>query len=67
MAMGREEMHTSGHHHLLLLRRRKEDLLDITAHVELLQALVALVEHEMRTFIKLQGLVAHLGHVALQQ
>lgn len=35
------------HHDLLLVRRRLEDALDVAAHVELLEHLVALVEHEL--------------------
>lgn len=35
------------HHDLLLVRRRLEDALDVAAHVELLEHLVALVEHKL--------------------
>mmetsp|Transcript_9687 Transcript_9687/g.26196 ORF Transcript_9687/g.26196 Transcript_9687/m.26196 type:complete len:227 (-) Transcript_9687:109-789(-) len=46
------------HHHLLLLRRLDEDLLDVLAHVELVQALVALVQDELRELVELQVLLA---------
>mmetsp|Transcript_67655 Transcript_67655/g.209187 ORF Transcript_67655/g.209187 Transcript_67655/m.209187 type:complete len:267 (+) Transcript_67655:509-1309(+) len=46
------------HHHLLLLRRLHEDLLHVLPHVELVQALVALVQHKLRQLVELQVLVA---------
>mmetsp|Transcript_72532 Transcript_72532/g.204544 ORF Transcript_72532/g.204544 Transcript_72532/m.204544 type:complete len:203 (-) Transcript_72532:224-832(-) len=45
------------HHDLLLLRSLHEDLLDVLAHVQLVQALVALVEHELGQFVKLEVLL----------
>mmetsp|Transcript_105623 Transcript_105623/g.278915 ORF Transcript_105623/g.278915 Transcript_105623/m.278915 type:complete len:452 (-) Transcript_105623:37-1392(-) len=46
------------HHNLFLLRGLDEDLLDVLAHVQLVQALVALVEHELRQFVEFQVLFA---------
>mmetsp|Transcript_69783 Transcript_69783/g.202256 ORF Transcript_69783/g.202256 Transcript_69783/m.202256 type:complete len:241 (+) Transcript_69783:544-1266(+) len=45
------------HHHLLLLRRADEDLLDVLPHVQLVQALVALVQHKVRELVQLQILL----------
>mmetsp|Transcript_59286 Transcript_59286/g.168586 ORF Transcript_59286/g.168586 Transcript_59286/m.168586 type:complete len:469 (-) Transcript_59286:2-1408(-) len=46
------------HHNLFLLRGLDEDLLDVFAHVQLVQALVALVEHELGQLVELQVLLA---------
>merc|ERR1712195_59929 len=42
------------HHHLLLLRGLDEDLLDIFAHVKLVQALVALIKYKLSAFLQFQ-------------
>mmetsp|Transcript_74620 Transcript_74620/g.129468 ORF Transcript_74620/g.129468 Transcript_74620/m.129468 type:complete len:276 (-) Transcript_74620:8-835(-) len=46
------------HHHLLLLGRCKENRLDVSAHVHFLEALVTLIEDELRAFPQIQILVS---------
>jgi hypothetical protein len=47
------------HHHLLLVRGGLEDLLHVTAHVELLEHLVALVQDKVLDVLGDEVLVAH--------
>mmetsp|Transcript_39396 Transcript_39396/g.51560 ORF Transcript_39396/g.51560 Transcript_39396/m.51560 type:complete len:390 (+) Transcript_39396:638-1807(+) len=51
----------SEHHHLLAMGRSLEDLLDVAAHVDILEHLIALVENEHLQVVQVQGLV--LGQV----
>jgi hypothetical protein len=67
------------HHHLLLMRRLLEDGLHISSHVQLLQHLIALIQHESLQLVQLQLLLIdqrqhtprgadhHVGHLRLQQ
>mmetsp|Transcript_5571 Transcript_5571/g.12646 ORF Transcript_5571/g.12646 Transcript_5571/m.12646 type:complete len:470 (-) Transcript_5571:8-1417(-) len=45
------------HHHLLFLRSLNEDLLHILAHVQLVQALVTLIQDKLRQLVQLQVLL----------
>mmetsp|Transcript_9195 Transcript_9195/g.16849 ORF Transcript_9195/g.16849 Transcript_9195/m.16849 type:complete len:392 (+) Transcript_9195:196-1371(+) len=56
LAHGPHGVRESGgeHHHLLLVRRGLEDLLQVAAHVELLQQPVALVQHEVLELVELR-------------
>jgi hypothetical protein len=47
--------HSGGEHHdLLLTRSSHEDVLDVTSHVKLFKALIALIEHEMGALLEVQ-------------
>mmetsp|Transcript_69782 Transcript_69782/g.202250 ORF Transcript_69782/g.202250 Transcript_69782/m.202250 type:complete len:323 (+) Transcript_69782:332-1300(+) len=52
------------HHHLLLPRRLDENLLDVLAHVKPVEALVALIQDELRKSVELQRLLAQQGQDA---
>ena len=67
------------HHHLLLVRSRLEDVLHVTAHVQRLEHLVALIQDEALEAVQLQVLLLNelqdaswspnndVGHLGLEE